>query len=160
VHALPDNDIHGCVITGAHLQVVRRPNANGTWAKCQHSRAVPMCFMVVRSLDVYLLEREEPGAAESDYLLVILFRVPLGAPMQPGHSMNYSSRYFAERSSSARSHHIKDAAPAPHEKTQQAGNLQARWVRASRYLLIFSWWPSCAPRPACELPRPFAPGPL
>ena len=34
--------------------------------------------------------------------------------------MNYSSRYFAERSSSSRSHHIKDAAPAPHEKTQQA----------------------------------------
>lgn len=54
-------------------------------AKSRHPRAVPIDFMVVRSLDVYLLEREDqPAAAECDYLLVNLFRAPLGAPMQPG----------------------------------------------------------------------------
>ena len=85
VHSLPINDVHGCAITGAHLHVVRRPNTNGAWAKSRHPRAVPIDFMVVRSLDVYLLEREDqPAAAECDYLLVNLFRAPLGAPMQPG----------------------------------------------------------------------------
>lgn len=85
VHFLPDNRVHGCAIAGAHLHVVRRPNANGAWAKSRHPRAVPVDFMVVRSLDLYLLEREEqPAAAGCDYLLVNLFRAPLGAPMQPG----------------------------------------------------------------------------
>ncbi|MBS1695624.1 MAG: tyrosine-type recombinase/integrase [Actinobacteria bacterium] len=85
VHSLPHNDVHGCAMAGAHLHVVRRPNANGAWAKSRHPRAVPIDFMVVRALDLYLLEREnQPAAAESDYLLVNLFRAPLGAPMQPG----------------------------------------------------------------------------
>lgn len=85
LHLLPDNGIHGCAIAGAHLHVVRRKNANGAWAKSRHPRAVPVDFLVVQSLDLYLLEREEqPAAADSDFLLVNLFRAPLGAPMQPG----------------------------------------------------------------------------
>ena len=85
LHLLPDNRVHGCSIAGAHLHVVRRANANGAWAKSRHPRAVPVDFMVVRSVDLYLLEREEqPAAADCDYLLVNLFRAPVGAPMQPG----------------------------------------------------------------------------
>lgn len=85
LHMLPDNAVHDCSVAGAHLHVVRRQNVNGAWAKSRHPRAVPLDFLVVRSVDLYLLERDEqPAAADCDYVLVNLFRPPLGAPMQPG----------------------------------------------------------------------------
>ena len=85
LHMLPDNAVHDCSISGAHLHVVRRQNANGAWAKSRRPRAVPIDFLVVRSVDLYLLERDEqPAAADCDYVLVNLFLAPLGAPMQPG----------------------------------------------------------------------------
>jgi len=85
MHLLPDNRAHDCSITGAHLHVVRRANPNGAWAKSRNPRAVPLDFLVVRATDLYLLERDElPEAADCDFLLVNLFRQPLGAPMKPG----------------------------------------------------------------------------
>jgi site-specific recombinase XerD len=85
LHLLPVNAVHDCPIDGAHLHVVRRSNPNGAWAKSRNSRAVPLDFLVVRAMDLYLLEREElPTAADCDFLLVNLFRSPLGAPMKPG----------------------------------------------------------------------------
>lgn len=84
LHLLPDNRRHDCPIEGAHLHVVRRPNANGAWAKSRRTRAVPLDFLVVRALDLYLLDRDaEPAAADCDFLLVNLYRAPLGAPMSP-----------------------------------------------------------------------------
>lgn len=81
---LPDNSVHGCRVDGAHLHVVRRDNPNGAWAKSRNSRAVPLDFLVVRAIDLYQLEREEqPAAGECDFLLVNLFREPVGAPMRP-----------------------------------------------------------------------------
>ncbi|MBF6216164.1 tyrosine-type recombinase/integrase [Nocardia puris] len=85
LHLLPDNAVHECVIEGAHLHVVRRSNANGAWAKSRYSHAVPLDFLVVRAIDLYLLERDAvPAAALCDFLLVNLFRPPLGAPMSLG----------------------------------------------------------------------------
>ncbi|MFD4434306.1 tyrosine-type recombinase/integrase, partial [Nocardia sp. NPDC058497] len=82
LHLLPDNTPHECPIHGAHLHVVRRDNPNGAWAKSRRQRAVPLDFLVVRAIDLYLLERDEqPAAADCDFLLVNLFRAPLGAPM-------------------------------------------------------------------------------
>ncbi|WUV46693.1 site-specific integrase [Nocardia vinacea] len=84
LHLLPDNSAHDCPTTGAHLHVVRRPNLNGAWAKSKYSRAVPLDFLVIRAIDLYLLERDEqPAAADCDFLLVNLFRQPLGEPMKP-----------------------------------------------------------------------------
>ncbi|MGV9680273.1 tyrosine-type recombinase/integrase [Nocardia sp. NPDC003482] len=84
LHLLPDNGVHDCPIAGAHLHVVRRENPNGAWAKSRRQRAVPLDFLTVRAIDLYLLEREEqPAAAGCDFLLVNLFREPLGAPMTP-----------------------------------------------------------------------------
>ncbi|WP_433635628.1 tyrosine-type recombinase/integrase [Nocardia sp. CA-120079] len=84
LHLLPDNAIHDCPIKGAHLHVIRRDNPNGAWAKSRYSRAVPLDFLTVRAIDLYLLERAElPAAAACDFLLVNLFREPLGAPMTP-----------------------------------------------------------------------------
>lgn len=84
LHLLPDNRRHDCSIEGAHLHVVRRSNPNGAWAKSRRGRAVPLDFLVVRALDLYLLDRDaQPAAADCDFLLVNLYRPPLGAPMSP-----------------------------------------------------------------------------
>jgi integrase/recombinase XerD len=84
LHLLPDNTVHDCRIEGAHLHVVRRENPNGAWAKSRRQRPVPPDFLVVRAIDLYLLERDEqPAVVDCDFLLVNLFREPLGAPVTP-----------------------------------------------------------------------------
>lgn len=84
VHLLPDSRVLGCEVARAHLHVVRRDNANGAWAKSRRQRAVPVDFLVVQAFDGYECERlSVPRAAECDFLLVNLFREPVGAPMPP-----------------------------------------------------------------------------
>lgn len=86
VHLMADSRALGCAIPRAHLHVVRREdNPNGAIAKSRRQRAVPLDFMTVQVLDVYEFERFRcPAAAFSDFLLVNLFREPLGAPMRLG----------------------------------------------------------------------------
>ena len=84
VHLLADSRLLGCEMPRAHLHVVRRENPNGAWAKSRRQRVVPLDFLVVQVFDVYEFERfAVPRAAESDFLLVNLFREPIGAPMRP-----------------------------------------------------------------------------
>jgi len=74
----------GCGTEGAHLHVIRRENVNGAWAKSRHVRAVPLDFLVVQAADQYQVERHQcPAARDSDFLLVNLFRPPLGTPVTP-----------------------------------------------------------------------------
>jgi len=86
VHLLADSRPLGCEIARAHLHVVRRDdNPNGAWAKSRRQRVVPLDFLTVRASDTYTLERMTVcGAAGGDFLLVNLFRAPVGAPMRPG----------------------------------------------------------------------------
>jgi integrase/recombinase XerD len=84
VHLLPDSRALGCDVQRAHLHVVRRDNPNGAWAKSRRQRWVPLDFLVVQAFDGYEFERlAVPRAAASDFLLVNLFRGPVGAPMRP-----------------------------------------------------------------------------
>jgi integrase len=84
LHLLQNSAALGCSIPRAHVHVVRRDNVNGAWAKSKRSRSVPLDFLVVRAVDAYVFERlEVPRAQESDFLLVNLFREPIGAPMLP-----------------------------------------------------------------------------
>lgn len=84
IHFLVDSSGLGCGFPGSHLHVVRRDNINGAWAKSRHSRAVPVDRLVVQAHDQYLVERARmAGAADSDFVLVNLFRPPVGAPMKP-----------------------------------------------------------------------------
>lgn len=84
VHLLPDSRMLGCEVQRAHLHVVRRANPNGAWAKSRRQRWVPLDFLVVQAFDGYEFERlAVPRAGESDFLLVNLFRQPIGAPMRP-----------------------------------------------------------------------------
>jgi integrase/recombinase XerD len=85
VHLLLDSRVLGCGVGRAHLHVVRRDNPNGAWAKSRRQRVVPLDFLVVQAFDAYEFERLAVGgrAAESDFVLVNLFRGPIGAPMPP-----------------------------------------------------------------------------
>lgn len=83
-HLLPDSRALGCDYEGAHLHVRRRDNSNRAWSKSKQSWTQPVDFLVVQAFDQYIDERHEIlGAGGSDFLLVNLFREPLGAPMTP-----------------------------------------------------------------------------
>jgi integrase/recombinase XerD len=84
IHALPDTRMLGCPEQGPHLHVVRRENVNGAWAKSRRQRTVPLDFLVVSALDLYAAERQACVAARAcDFVLVNLFRAPLGSPVTP-----------------------------------------------------------------------------
>jgi len=86
VHLIPDAKRLGCGVTGAHLHVVRRANPNGAAAKSRRRRAVPCDWLLVQAYDAYVLERDaHPAAAvaRSDFVVVNLFREPVGAPVRP-----------------------------------------------------------------------------
>jgi integrase len=84
VHLLLDSRPLGCQVVRAHLHVVRRDNGNGAWAKSRRQRVVPLDFLVVQGFDAYELERMRiPGARDSDFVLVNLFRGQVGAPVRP-----------------------------------------------------------------------------
>lgn len=88
IHFLVESTALGCSVTGSHLHVVRRNNSNGAWAKSRRARVVPVDFLIVRAFDQYLVERavhgdQHSGVANSDFVLVNLWRPPLGAPMKP-----------------------------------------------------------------------------
>ncbi|MGW7385469.1 tyrosine-type recombinase/integrase [Streptomyces sp. NPDC054794] len=81
-HLLLDSRSLGCHVEGAHLHVVRRQNENNAWSKSKKSWVMPVDFLVVQAFDQYVLERHERlGSDGSDFLLVNLFRRPLGAPV-------------------------------------------------------------------------------
>jgi integrase/recombinase XerD len=84
VHLLLDSRRLGCDIQRAHLHVVRRENPNGAWAKSRRQRVVPLDFLAVQAFDAYEFERlSVPAAQDSDFVLVNLFRAPVGAPLRP-----------------------------------------------------------------------------
>jgi integrase/recombinase XerD len=76
-------------VEAAHAHVQRRDNLNGAWAKSRRSRAVPLDFLVVQAIDQYAAERAAP---DDDFLLVNLFRAPIGAPVRTP-STSSSVRY-------------------------------------------------------------------
>jgi len=83
-HLLAGSQLLGCGVPRAHLHVQRRDNSNGAWAKSRRGRVVPLDSLVVQAVDAYIVERLTiPVAAGSDFLLVNLFRPPLGGPMPP-----------------------------------------------------------------------------
>ena len=84
VHLLANSAVLGCGVVRAHVHVLRRDNPNGAWAKSRRRRSVPLDSLVVQAFDAYVFERlGVPAATGSDFLLVNLFRSPIGAPLRP-----------------------------------------------------------------------------
>ncbi|GGQ66955.1 tyrosine-type recombinase/integrase [Streptomyces asoensis] len=66
------------------MHVRRRENENGAWSKSRHTWVAPLDFLVVSALDLYYEERYRLlGSGGSDFLLMNLFRAPLGEPVSP-----------------------------------------------------------------------------
>ncbi len=102
VHLLGDSRPLRCDVLGPHLHVVRRDNNNGAWAKSRRQRVVPLDSLVVRAFDTYELERlEHPAASGSDFVVVNLFREPVGAPVRPD-AINELLRACSRRAGLAR----------------------------------------------------------
>jgi integrase/recombinase XerD len=81
-HLIMDARALGCDVEGAHVHVVRRQNVNNAWSKSKKKWVMPVDFLVVQAFDQYAVERHERLSADgSDFLLVNLFRPPLGAPV-------------------------------------------------------------------------------
>lgn len=80
LHLLPSSIHLDCPVAGAHLHVLRRPdNENRALAKSVWPRVLPVTIGLVRRHDAYRLARDAvPIAADSDYLLVNLWRAPVG----------------------------------------------------------------------------------
>ncbi|CAM5567536.1 tyrosine-type recombinase/integrase [Streptomyces tanashiensis] len=102
-HFLLDSSSLGCQVSRAHLHVVRRElNPNGAWAKSRRERVVPVDGLLVRAHDHYAMERLACRAATGcDFVLVNLFRAPLGAPMPP-RAVNELLTALSERAGLAR----------------------------------------------------------
>lgn len=85
LHLLPSAVHLGCQVSGAHLHVVRREdNENRALAKSLWPRVLPVTRALVRCHNTYRFIRDAvPAAAESDYLLVNLWRPPLGRALRP-----------------------------------------------------------------------------
>jgi site-specific recombinase XerD len=85
LHFVPSAAHLGCPVAGPHLHVVRRlDNENGALAKSVWPRVVPVTRSLVAWHDAYRFERDTVAeAAESDYLLVNLWRAPLGCAISP-----------------------------------------------------------------------------
>ena len=99
LHLLPSAVHLGCKISGAHLHVLRREdNDNGALAKSVWPRVVPVTKELVACHDAYRFCRDSvPAAAESDYLLVNLWRAPLGRAL----SIDAVERLFVRLSARA-----------------------------------------------------------
>ncbi len=105
MHLVCDATMLGCAVPGAHLHVRRRDNPNGAWAKSRRTRAVPVDELLVLAYDTYSFEREEcRPARRCDFVLVNLFREPLGAPMRPG-ALNELLAALSRRAELAREVH-------------------------------------------------------
>jgi site-specific recombinase XerD len=109
LHLLPSATHLGCPVTGAHLHVVRREdNENRALAKSLWPRVLPVTKALVRCHNAYRFERDAvPAAVESDYLLVNLWRPPLGAALRPDGVEQLFVRLSAKVGFHARPHMLR-----------------------------------------------------
>ncbi|MGH3512560.1 MAG: tyrosine-type recombinase/integrase [Pseudonocardiaceae bacterium] len=85
LHFVPSAAHLGCTVAGPHLHVRRREdNENHALAKSIYPRVVPVARDLVRSCNAWRAERDAVAeAAESDYLLVNVWRAPRGRALRP-----------------------------------------------------------------------------
>lgn len=109
LHFVPSAGHLGCKATGPHLHVQRREdNENGALAKSIYPRVIPVARELVWLHNAYRTERDRvPEAAESDYVLVNLYRRPLGRAMSAGSVEELFVRLSAQVCFRARPHMLR-----------------------------------------------------
>lgn len=84
VHFLAHSTGLGCTVTGPHAHIRHRNNENHAQAKSRNPRVVPADQIVIQAYDQYMfLCTDMDVSPQSDFLLVNLFRAPVGQPMRP-----------------------------------------------------------------------------
>jgi site-specific recombinase XerD len=109
LHLVPSAAHLGCQAAGPHLHVVRREdNENGALAKSIYPRVVPVARELVWCHNAYRAERDRVAeAAESDYLLVNLYRPPVGRALSPGSVEDLFVRLSGQVGFRARPHMLR-----------------------------------------------------
>jgi integrase/recombinase XerD len=109
LHFVPSAVHLGCKAAGPHLHVQRREdNENGALAKSIYPRVIPVARELVWLHNAYRTERDRvPEAAESDYVLVNLYRRPLGRAMSAGSVEELFVRLSAQVGFRARPHMLR-----------------------------------------------------
>jgi site-specific recombinase XerD len=109
LHLVPSATHLGCRAAGPHLHVVRREdNENGALAKSIYPRVLPVGRALVWCHSAYCIERDQvPEAAESDYVLVNLYRRPLGRALSPAAVEELFVRLSARVGFRARPHMLR-----------------------------------------------------
>jgi site-specific recombinase XerD len=109
MHLVPSASHLGCKVAGAHLHVIRREdNENGALAKSVYPRVIPVTKELVWLHDAYRTERDAiPAATESDYLLVNLWRAPLGRALSPNSVEQLFVRLSTKAGLRARPHMLR-----------------------------------------------------
>ena len=112
VHFVLDASGLGCDVAREHLHIVRRDvSPRRAYAKSRRARTLPVDALLVQAWDAYWWERAACRAAERcDFVLVNLFREPLGAPMRPG-ALNELLAVLSRRAGLDRQIHPAHAAP-------------------------------------------------
>jgi integrase/recombinase XerD len=78
---LSEGETSGCPVSGPHVHVKRRRNANGAMGKSKKSRWVPASPEVVGWYGLYLRERDRIAGARRRRLLFVNMARHVGAPM-------------------------------------------------------------------------------
>jgi integrase/recombinase XerD len=109
LHLVPSAAHLGCTVAGPHLHVRRREdNENRALAKSAYPRVVPVTKDLVWLHDAYRSERDAVAeAAESDYLLVNLWRQPRGRALSVGSVEELFVRLSAKAGFRARPHMLR-----------------------------------------------------
>ncbi|MGH8295895.1 MAG: tyrosine-type recombinase/integrase [Bryobacteraceae bacterium] len=109
LHLVPSATHLGCSVAGPHLHVIRREdNENGALAKSVFPRVVPVTKDLVWLHDAYRNTRDALAeAAASDYLLVNLWRPPLGRALSSTSVEQLFVRLSAKVSFRARPHMLR-----------------------------------------------------
>jgi integrase/recombinase XerD len=111
IHFLASSQVLGCAVTGPHVHVRRRTNANGALAKARVARWVPVTPEVAGLYADYQHERDLASQAEScGMVFVNLFRPPLGAPMTYGNARDMFARLAHRAGFTARPHMLRYSA--------------------------------------------------
>jgi site-specific recombinase XerD len=109
LHLVPSAVHLGCRVAGPHLHVLRREdNENRALAKSAYPRVVPVTKDLVWLHNAYRAERDALAeAAESDYLLVNLWRAPRGRALSVGSVEELFVRLSAKAGFRARPHMLR-----------------------------------------------------
>lgn len=83
MHLLASSSSLGCQVTGPHVHVRRRINANGALAKSRYERSLPVTSQIAELYATYQHERAcVPLADGSDFVFVNLYKPPVGEPLR------------------------------------------------------------------------------